>query len=273
MRDEFDDQDYTSGENARQGLRSRFAARASTWIGALLALAVIGGLALWGYRLTQRDASTIPVIRASLEPAKIQPDTPGGTRIAHQDITSYSAGDGESGSSRITLAEPPQSPTDADVPMGALQDGGSATALVMTTQTDAGPPAEPAEAAGIGTALAPSVSPAAPVRPANLSQRMSVARQLDTSEAELAARAAASAVQVQLGAFPDQSVTRSEWTRIYQLNEDILSGRTLVVQSTISGGRRFFRLRVGPFKDRVEAQNVCRALQARGQDCLVAVNG
>ncbi len=46
-----------------------------------------------------------------------------------------------------------------------------------------------------------------------------------------------------------------------------------MIQSTISGGRRFFRLRAGPFENRIEAQNVCRALQARGQDCLVAVNG
>jgi hypothetical protein len=89
----------------------------------------------------------------------------------------------------------------------------------------------------------------------------------------LALRAASSTVQIQLGAYPDRQRTKSEWTRIYRANEDILSGRALVVQSTISGGRRFFRLRAGPFKDRVEAQNVCRALQARGQDCLVAVNG
>ena len=103
--------------------------------------------------------------------------------------------------------------------------------------------------------------------------RMAVARRATSEEAELASRAAASRVQIQLGAFPDKELTRSEWARIYRNNEDILAGRALVVQSTISGGRRFFRLRAGPFKDQIEARNVCRALQARGQGCLVVVNG
>ena len=101
---------------------------------------------------------------------------------------------------------------------------------------------------------------------------MAAARSAITEEAMLASRAAASAVKIQLGAFPDRNQTTSEWARIYKANEDILSGRALVVQNTISGGRRFFRLRAGPFKDRVEAQNVCRALQARRQDCIVAMN-
>ena len=67
--------------------------------------------------------------------------------------------------------------------------------------------------------------------------------------------------------------TEAEWTRIFKANEDILSGRALVVERTISGGRSFFRLRAGPFTGPIEAQNVCWALQARGQSCLVVVNG
>ena len=115
--------------------------------------------------------------------------------------------------------------------------------------------------------------PVAPARPGDLAQLMAAARRATTEEAELAARAAASVVQIQLGAFPDKELTRSEWARIYRANEDILAGRALVLQSTISGGRRFFRLRAGPFKDQIEARNVCRALPARAQDCLVVVNG
>jgi len=243
------------------------AARASKWVGAALALAVIGGLVFWAYGLGKRDASAIPVIRAALEPAKVQPDDPGGVETAHQDITSYNAGKGEGPPSEITFASPPERPTEADVAMGALQGA------IAETGGGAEGPVGPAVAAGIGTEFAPAISETAPERPADLSERMAAAQQLISIEADLAERAMASAIQIQLGAFPDREVTRSEWDRIYAANQDILTGRTLVVQSTISGGRRFFRLRAGPFKDRVEAQNVCRALQARGQDCLVAVNG
>ena len=123
MRDEFEDDYYVAEKGARQGWRGRFAERMSTWLGAALALVVIGGLVIWGYRLGQRDASAVPVIRAALEPAKIQPDDPGGADVAHQDITSYSAGDGESAPAQITFAPPPERPAEEDVAMGALQVG------------------------------------------------------------------------------------------------------------------------------------------------------
>jgi hypothetical protein len=281
MRDEFEDDYYVAEDGARQGWRGRFAERMSTGLGAALALVVIGGLVIWGYRLGQRDASAVPVIRAALEPAKVRPDDPGGAEIAYQDITSYTAGDGESAPAQITFAPPPERPAEEDVAMGALPDGEEATGgepagefgekVSVATAGDAG--AGPEASAGDGTEQAPEASPMAPPRPGDLSQRMAAARRAISEEAELASRAAASAVQIQLGAFPDRDLTKSEWARIYRANEDILSGRALVMQSTISGGRRFFRLRAGPFKDRIEAQNVCRALQARGQDCLVAVNG
>ncbi len=278
MRDEFEDDYYVAEDQPRQGWRGRFTERVSTWLGAALALAVIGGLVFWAYQLGQRDASAVPVIRAALEPAKTQPDDPGGADIAHQDITSYTAGDGESAPPQITFAPPPERPAEEDVAMGALPDGEAeepagetGETSVVATAGDAG--AGPDPTAGDGTEQAPEASPVAPTRPGDLAQRMAAARRAISEEAELASRAAASAVQIQLGAFPDKEQTRSEWARIYRANEDILTGRALVVQSTISGGRRFFRLRAGPFKDRIEAQNVCRALQARGQDCLVAVNG
>jgi len=93
------------------------------------------------------------------------------------------------------------------------------------------------------------------------------------SQGALGSHAAASQVQIQLGAFPSRDETEAEWERIFKANKDILEDRALVIQPTVSKGRWFFRLRAGPFKDRIEAQNTCRALQARGRDCLVAVNG
>ena len=276
MRDEYDDDYYVTAEDAPPGWRGRVSARMSTWLGAALALVVIGGLVFWGYRLGQRDASAVPVIRAALDPAKVQPDDPGGAEVAYQDITSYMAGSGERAPSEITFAPPTERPAEEDVAMGALQEpeagSGEAMVLAAATEDGAGASAKP-DVATDATDLAPGASPLAPTRPSDLSQRMAVARSSITEEAELASRAAASAVQIQLGAYPDRARTKSEWDRIYKANLDILSGRALVVQSTISGGRRFFRMRAGPFKNRVEAQNVCRALQARGQGCLVAVNG
>jgi hypothetical protein len=286
MRDEFDDY-YAAAEGGRPAWHRRAWQRVSMWLGATLAILVVGGVALWGYRLGYRDANAVPVIRASLEPAKVQPEEPGGAKIPHQDITSYSAGTRESPPDKITFAPPTERPAEEDVAMGALpkpapkpegrpdasapQADGTAEASGPETAAVVGTEAPPD---GLdATDKAPETSPLVRRRPGDLSRRVAVARRAASEEAELTSRAAASSVQIQLGAFPERDATKAEWMRIYHANEDILRGRALVVQSTISGGRRFFRLRAGPFRDRTEAQNICRALQARGHDCLVAVNG
>ena len=46
MRDEFEDDYYVAEDQPRQGWRGRLTERMSTWLGAALALAVIGGLVL-----------------------------------------------------------------------------------------------------------------------------------------------------------------------------------------------------------------------------------
>ncbi len=283
MRDEFDDEYYAADGDAPAGWRARFRVRygeqISTWTGALAAVLVISALAIWVYNLGDRDANAVPVIRAALEPAKVQPDDPGGAESAYQDIASYGATDETNDpDGPIILAPPSPGPTDEDVAMGELQSQGGEEVAALTTESASGEGAS-ADAAvdgtlpGDGTDLAPGYSPLALARPRDFEQRTASARQESSQEDALALAAATSIVQIQLGAFPTRAETKEQWEKIYNANSDILTGRALVVQSTISGGRRFFRMRAGPFKDRTEARNLCRALQARGQDCLVAVNG
>lgn len=269
MRDRYED-DYDYDEDVREpGWFARLGARFSLWSGAILALAIIVGLGVWGYRLTQRDASAIPVIHAALTPAKVQPPEPA-TAAPQQAITSYEAGSRQSGPPSIAFAPPPERPASEDVAMGRLGVSQDVPPVAALTPEPSGATAGVFEDS---SDLAPAVSPMAPTRPKALAQHMEEARRAATADEVLAALAEASIVQIQLGAYPDRDQTESEWERIYKANEDILNGRALVVQGTISGGKRFFRMRAGPFKDRVEAQNLCRALLARGQDCLVAVNG
>ena len=99
------------------------------------------------------------------------------------------------------------------------------------------------------------------------------ATEVEAASAEnLAAAAAKSKVQIQLAADPSEATIRKMWSRIKKANSDILRDRTLAVQTTVSGGTTFYRLRIGPFKDGAEARAVCQALKGRGQDCLVARN-
>ena len=88
------------------------------------------------------------------------------------------------------------------------------------------------------------------------------------SQEDLAVSAAQSAVQIQLGAYLNRSSVFEEWARISEANTDLLSDRALSVQKRVVNGILYHRLRVGPFRDKVEADEVCTKLIARGQDCL-----
>ncbi|MEO1317592.1 MAG: SPOR domain-containing protein [Pseudomonadota bacterium] len=133
--------------------------------------------------------------------------------------------------------------------------------------------AEPVPPKGEGSELAPAFVPLVRDRPADFSVRIARARaSVQSSQQDLVVEAERSPVQIQLGAFPDRNVIEQEWARLRQANSDVLSGRALAVQQTVSGGVTYYRLRVGPFRDGHEANTVCQALKVRGYDCLVAIN-
>lgn len=157
-----------------------------------------------------------------------------------------------------------------------LQTGAVEPALAPETpapEAETAPPPGAPDTAG-ATALAPPVSPAVRPRPADLAQRRAAAEvEAQADQGALAAAAAQSSIKVQLGAFPSREFTESEWNRIARANSDLLGGRVLIVETTISGGATWYRLRVGPFRDRAEAASICAALKARDQDCIVATHG
>ena len=138
-------------------------------------------------------------------------------------------------------------------------------------QPDAEPEPEPEVTAG--SEWAPANSPLVRSRPADLAVRQKEAvAEAQQDHTDLVAAAANSSVQIQLAANPSEDVIRNQWRRVYDANKDILRDKALAVQTTQSGGTTFYRLRVGPFRNRSEAVAVCQALKARGQDCIVARN-
>jgi len=135
------------------------------------------------------------------------------------------------------------------------------------------PAAEPEPERLAAAGPAPRVSPVAPKRPADLAARRAAAADRAARAADdLAAAAAASPIQIQLAADPNRAAMQAKWDRVFQANRDLLRGRALSIQTTEVGGVTYYRLRVGPFRNRPEAVAVCQALKARGQDCIVARN-
>ncbi|WP_095589212.1 SPOR domain-containing protein [Actibacterium ureilyticum] len=72
------DEDYSETTGAWQSVVN--------WTGALCSLALVGGLAYWGYELLVRDVTGVPVVRALEGPMRVAPDDPGGLQAEHQGL-------------------------------------------------------------------------------------------------------------------------------------------------------------------------------------------
>ncbi|MEM1384846.1 MAG: SPOR domain-containing protein [Pseudomonadota bacterium] len=270
---------------------------ASIWLGTAVAASVAGAVGVWGYQLTERSASDIPVIRAALGPAKTRPEDPGGNDTPNQDIQSFALiAAEERGSAAETLAPPSAKPREEDVAMAALSPPtgeeerqtspldidavpkplrrpGAVAEPPPDQETPVLPASTPTEQVPAATDRAPAASPIVRPRPSDIGARIERATRTAAVRRDTLQKAASTSdVQIQLGAFSSQTETLAIWSRVSRQHADVLRGRALAVQQTVSGGTTWYRLRVGPFRDRAEANSVCQALIARGQDCIIASN-
>ncbi|TDQ59234.1 SPOR domain-containing protein [Phaeovulum veldkampii] len=97
--------------------------KAVGYAGAATSLALIAGLAFWGYRLAVRDVTGVPVVRALEGPARVAPDDPGGDLARHVGLSVNAvaaAGLAASAPDRVVLAPQPDELAPEDAPMTAL---------------------------------------------------------------------------------------------------------------------------------------------------------
>ncbi|WP_460273632.1 SPOR domain-containing protein [Celeribacter sp. ULVN23_4] len=94
------------------------------WAAAIISLALIIGLGIWGYKLLVRDVSGVPVIRAIEGAARVLPDEPGGQLAMHQGLAVNSVtADGSAAppADSYVLAPAEAQLTEEDQPMAGLQ--------------------------------------------------------------------------------------------------------------------------------------------------------
>lgn len=108
--------------------------------GALLSVALIAGLAVWGYQLAVRDVSGVPVVRALQGPMRVQPEDPGGVAAAHLgfSVNSVAAeGQAEGPVAQVALAPAPAALAVEDTP---ARSGAEVSAVTMAEAGEAAAP-------------------------------------------------------------------------------------------------------------------------------------
>jgi hypothetical protein len=279
--------------------------------GAVLSLALVAGVGVWGYKLIMRDVSGVPVVRAVEGPMRMAPEDPGGQAADHQGLAVNAVaaeGIAAAPADRLILAPPPLDLTLEDVPRVAVAATEAAEVSPTAeageeTPDDAPEVLQQASVQALADLVAEDVAPLTPLDPpqedaeeapqqaaveGGLSRSLRPRQRPDVSQAVAlavaAARSTESAAQeidpeaiptgtrlAQLGAFESAAVAREEWDRLQTRFEDFLEGKNRVIQKAESGGRTFYRLRAMGFADLGEARRFCSALVAERADCIPVV--
>lgn len=126
----------------------------ANWAGALVSLALLAGIGVWGYRLMVRDVTGVPVVAAADGPMRIAPEDPGGRPAEHQGLAvNRVAGTGaaEAPADRLVLAPSPVALSDEDVPTGQIE---TLRSVAMAAETAAAGTTEETTAATSSDPLA-----------------------------------------------------------------------------------------------------------------------
>lgn len=279
--------------------------------GAVVSVALVLGVGVWGYKIMVRDVSGIPVVKAALGPARVAPEDPGGETAVHQGlaVNAVAAGAEEVMPDQLVLAPGSAQLTDEDVAgLNSAPEVAPAPAPVAAatsepeipadmTPTEAllakltanetplsdledvvarAPAARAPETGPETVAFRPSLSPRPLARPSTLTAPPAVKAALATSAArdvrELEAAALPAGTRlVQLGAFDSPETARAEWARIAGGFASFFTGKDRVIQRAESGGKTFYRLRAHGFDDLADTRRFCAALMAKRVDCIPVV--
>jgi hypothetical protein len=119
-------------------------------------------------------------------------------------------------------------------------------------------------AASRDVAVAP-LGPAAPRTPENVAPPPPAGAGAPAAETALTG-----AFAVQVVSARSRAAAESEWTRLAQKHAALLGAVPHeIARAEIEGRGTFYRLRMGNFENSSDARDLCGALKALGQDCLV----
>ncbi|MEQ9172068.1 MAG: SPOR domain-containing protein [Rhodospirillales bacterium] len=167
----------------------------------------------------------------------------------------------------------------APQPLPAREVAPPPPAMVAKAPTPQPPPPPPVPAApasassGGPIALVPKSAPAAPAataQPAPAAKAESPA----PSAPAATETAAVDGWQVQLAASRAATAAKAEGERLKQKHSDVLGKLTVSIMRADLGAKGvFYRIRLGPARDKDQARAVCAQLAKRGQGCLVIAPG
>ena len=272
------------------------------WTGAALSFFLLVGAIGWSYQLIVRDINQIPVVRAQLGPLRVAPDDPGGLTAANQglSVTQLAVNEKPLLSNEIHLAPAAEilnaehlalqvtEDVKSNIDDGAFEikevnaensinlkevsneievDTGSNKEVVHSKVAFSQKKIEIENAVSLALSITDdpvdSLTLLRPkIRPMTFRLNNKTTGDQVVNNEPISNLPMGSAV-VQLGAFENKNLAKSEWQRFEKLLGSILFSKKMIVQKAESGGKIFYRLRASGFDDISDARQFCSAISDR----------
>ncbi len=271
--------------------RVSFGRMLARWAGVTISIAIFSGLIWYVYTENNTASGPLSIVSADSDSYKKRPDDPGGIEIPNRDKFVYGEAVGrpvEVSESLAPAAERPKAKSEPVIVQISEPEPVQSTASEPDESKRVLGQVPGAKTGASGTKTAPATqtkdsasdSPktGAKAQPAPLSKPPGAG----VSVAALETKAEANVPQpmgkdwskgfvVQLGAFTSLQRAKNAWDQIRPRFPDIIGDNGASVRQVSPVGKNsIFRLRIGPYATRRDANTVCVMLKARGQDCIVS---
>ena len=272
------------------------------WTGAALSFFLLVGAIGWSYQLIVRDINQIPVVRAQLGPLRVAPDDPGGLTAANQglSVTQLAVNEKPLLSNEIHLAPAAEilnsehlalqvtEDVKSNIDDGAFEikevnaensinlkevsneikvDTGSKKEVVLSKVAFSQKKIEIENAVSLALSITDdpvdSLTLLRPKLRPMISRRNNKITGDQVVNNEPISNLPIGSAVVQLGAFENKNLAKSEWQRFEKLLGSILFSKKMIVQKAESGGKIFYRLRASGFDDISDARQFCSAISDR----------
>ena len=228
------------------------------------------------------DLEQTIVVEESQRPVKVRPTNPGGMDIPDQDKTIYGRLRSDEVSEpvvehlKITEETPvrPQAPTKEGQILGTprvMPETADEMELEVLSMQQKAVEA-PVSKKPVVVIEKAKVKTPAPVAKAPVEKAKPVAKPATEvkKQAPVASKTDANTWKVQLISLPSKAGAQKAWPKILKANSALLTGLDHdIAEVQINGKGTFYRLRVGSFKNRKDAQDLCNKLKSRKQDCTL----
>ena len=269
------------------------------WTGAALSFFLLVGAIGWSYKLIVRDINQIPIVRAQLGPLRVAPDDPGGLTAANQglSVTQLAVNEEPLLSNEIHLAPAAEilnaehlasqftedvksNSDDGTFEIKEVNAESSINLRALTDEIEADTRSKKEAVSStaafsqkkieienaVSLALSISYDPAdsltslrPKIRPMSFLRNNKTTGDQVVNNEPISNLPIGSAV-VQLGAFENKNLAKSEWQRFEKLLGSMLISKKMVIQKAESGGKIFYRLRASGFDDISDARQFCTAI-------------